>query len=186
MAYFPGPGVFFYFLPSLSCSLSSPEAFSLSFPPCLSLDGLVLPTIKLLYPPTIWIQTPLKPLRPARWQPKPQRGSTCMARCRLATETTFKRQSTTIFDDEPWCRHVKHNFFFKLVPFISDESARIVAINLRAIRKFTSGSEPNKVLFWCNIWSCFQKSHFFFKDKLWKLPVKVCLVLCAGPTGTWN
>ena len=66
-------------------------------------------------------------------------------------------------------------------------------------RNFASGSKTNRALFWGNdpkfilmmknsfqqyiIWlyfnKSFSKSHFF-RDKPWKISIKVCLVLCSG------
>ena len=86
-----------------------------------------------------------------------------------------------------------------MLPSVSDESALIIGTYFCAIENFTSGFEPNRALFWGNdaefilmmensfhqykICIClvpFAKSHIF-RNKLWKLSVKVCPVLCAKP-----
>ena len=92
-----------------------------------------------------------------------------------------------------------------MVPSVCNKSARIVGMLFRAkTTNFVSWSKPNKVLFWGNdlefilmVKNTFQryitclcmksfakKSHF--SRQFVKLKVKLCLILCASPTGTRN
>ena len=56
-----------------------------------------------------------------------------------------------IFDDDPWCHRVQHDFLYKMVSLVHDESARIVSTFFHAkATNFASRSEPNRGLFWGN------------------------------------
>ena len=63
-------------------------------------------------------------------------------------EVELESQSMAVFNGDPWRDRVQHNLLFKMVPSVSDESARIVGtLFYTKATNFASSSEPNKALF---------------------------------------